>query len=335
MRNHGHHTVNRAGLYSEARGWLLRLTSEHATTSDAQAFKSWCEQSSAHVEAFAEIRRLWENLGPAARRFSAREQVNMPTQNRSAVFKARMHSTRISRRAFLGGAVAASAALVLLRPPFQLWPALSDMVADYRTATGEQRTVKIGSDIVLNMNTQTRVNLRTSSGRPIGIDLLGGEIQVRTAEPSATAFTVFAGGGRVEVAGQAKCNVRCLSSGVQVTGLDGSTTLEYDGNREVLQSAQRVHYGNGSLGSASPANIEVVMGWRRRVLIFDGEPLAYVVEEINRYRLGKIILTNDRLAARKVQARFSLNQLPQVAALIHDAYGAIITSLPGGIVLLS
>jgi transmembrane sensor len=84
-----------------------------------------------------------------------------------------------------------------------------------------------------------------------------------------------------------------------------------------------------------PANLEVTMAWRRRVLIFDGQPLAEVVREINRYRPGKIILANDDLGVRKVQARFSLNQLADVAALIQDAYGAKVTLLPGGIVILS
>jgi len=60
-----------------------------------------------------------------------------------------------------------------------------------------------------------------------------------------------------------------------------------------------------------------------------------VIAEINRYRPGKIILTNDQLASRKVHAQVSLNQLGDVASLIHQAFGASVRSLPGGIVLVS
>jgi ferric-dicitrate binding protein FerR (iron transport regulator) len=77
------------------------------------------------------------------------------------------------------------------------------------------------------------------------------------------------------------------------------------------------------------------MAWRRRVLVFDNRPLSYVVAEINRYRPGRLVLTSDALGARMVRARFSLNQLADAATLIREAFGARVTELPGGIVLLS
>jgi ferric-dicitrate binding protein FerR (iron transport regulator) len=317
----------RTALHKEARHWLLRLTSGAATVQDARAFEHWCGQSAAHVEAFAETRRLWENLGPAAHAWMASERV------RAAAAAERAAGPRMSRRAFLGAAVTASAALVVVHPPLRLWPSLSDMAADYRTATGEQREVDLGRNVVVQMNTQTTINLRKSNGELTGIELLGGEIQVKTTTATSAPLSVFAGGGRIDVGG--KCNVRCDGADVQVTGLDGATTLRYQGQTAVLNTAQRADFGGGRVGQVMPVDLEVTMGWRRRVLIFDGQPLVDVVREINRYRPGKIILANDELGARKVQARFSLNQLADVAALIHDAYGAKVTALPGGIVILS
>ena len=325
-----HIADHRSALNQEAQHWLLRLTSGAATTHDARAFELWCGQSAAHVEAFAHARRMWDNLGPAATAWMAREHVRAAAQAQRAVEQPRM-----SRRAFLGAAVAASAVLVAAHPPLQLWPSLSDMVADYRTATGEQREVDLGQGLVVQMNTQTAMNLRKAGNQVSGIELLGGEIQIKATAASAKPVSVFAGGGRIDVGALGKCNVRCDGGEVQVTGLDGAVTLRYQGQTAVLKAAQRADYGNGRVGQVLPADIETTMAWRRRVLIFDGQPLAEVVREINRYRPGKIILANDGLAGRKVQARFSLNQLADVAALIQDAYGAKVTALPGGIVILS
>jgi ferric-dicitrate binding protein FerR (iron transport regulator) len=321
---------HRAALRHEAQQWLLRLTSGAATTHDAHAFEHWCGQSHAHVEAFAEVRRLWENLGPAAQAWMAGEQARTAAKNSRATTLPRM-----SRRAFLGAAVAASAALVVMHPPLQLWPSLSDMVADYRTATGEQHEVDLGQGIVVQMNTQTAMNLRKSAGSVVGIDLLAGEIQIKALAAASGPVSVYAGGGRIDVDVMGKCNVRCDDAGVQVTGLDGVTMLRYAGHAAILKTAQRADYGDGRFGKVMPVDLETAMAWRRRVLIFDGQPLAEVVREINRYRQGRIIIANDSLAARKVQARFSLNQLADVAALIQDAYGAKVTHLPGGIVILS
>jgi transmembrane sensor len=317
-----------AALHKEAQHWLLRFTSGAATAYDARAFKLWCEQSPAHVQAFAETRRMWDNLGPAAAAFTA------PAAS-PATDVPRMQPRRMSRRAFLGGAVAASAAWMVLRPPMRLWPSLSDIAADYRTATGEQRDIELGLDLVLHMNTQTSVNLRKTQGQITGLDLLAGEIQIRDTSSNHLPFTVFAGGGRIDVGEQTRCNIRCLGSNIQVTGLDGSSTLEYQGRDTVLHTAQRANFGEGLISAIVPADVEATMAWRRRVLIFDGRSLAEVISEINRYRPGDIILTNPQLAARKVQARISLNQLGDIAALIHDAYGAKVTDLPGGIMILS
>ena len=321
---------HRAALHKEAQHWLLRLTSGAATVQDARAFEHWCGQSAAHVEAFAETRRLWENLGPAAHAWMAGERTRAAAAAQRAT-----NGPRMSRRAFLGAAVTASAVLVVAHPPLQLWPSLSDMAADYRTATGEQREVDLGQGVVVQMNTQTSINLRKSKGQLTGIDLLRGEIQVKASSTAPGPVSVYAGGGRIEVGVLGKCNVRCDDVNVWVTGLDGATTLRYQGQTAVLQTAQRADFGDGRVGQVMPANLEVTMAWRRRVLIFDGQPLAEVVREINRYRPGKIILANDDLGVRKVQARFSLNQLADVAALIQDAYGAKVTLLPGGIVILS
>ncbi|MRB43370.1 iron dicitrate transport regulator FecR, partial [Bacillus thuringiensis] len=77
-----------------------------------------------------------------------------------------------------------------------------------------------------------------------------------------------------------------------------------------------------------------VMAWRERMLVFNDVPLATVIDEINRYRPGMLLLLDKALGRRRVQARFSLDQLADVATLIRDAYGIEVTRLPGGVVLL-
>ncbi|WP_266157159.1 FecR family protein [Dyella silvatica] len=327
-----------SALHREARDWLLCLTSGQATARDASAFKQWCGQSRAHAQAFAETRLLWENLGTAARAVSQRESAQpMPAAQadeepgRAAVAA----PARMGRRAFLGAAVAASAACLMLRPPLRMWPAWSDWTADYRTETGEQRQIQAAPGVVVEMNTQTTINRLTSRGQQLGIELVSGEVQVQTAGQLAEQFTLLAGAGHVRMPPGAQCNIRCIDKQVEVTGLAGHTELVYRGNNVTLQAGERISYSDRAIEPVMSVNTESAMAWRRRVLIFDNQPLSEVVSEINRYRPGKIVITNATLASRKVPARFSLNQLADVATLVHDAFGASVTSLPGGIVLLS
>ena len=76
------------------------------------------------------------------------------------------------------------------------------------------------------------------------------------------------------------------------------------------------------------------------VLSFPGaiardRPLAGVVDEVNRYRPGKIIITSGELKQRVVNGTFQLDRLDDFVAQVQQLFGARVTSLPGGVVLLS
>ncbi|WP_180180324.1 FecR family protein, partial [Achromobacter insuavis] len=233
-------------------------------------------------------------------------------------------------RAFLGGAVAACGAWLAFKPPLGLWPAVDELTADVRSGTGEQRRVALAGDASVQLNTQTRINL-SRSGPAQQIDLLAGEVELLT---SGQLVSLTAGAGRVS-ATSGCVNVRYTDGLVRVTCLEGSARVALRKDSIELTAAQQVVLGAGGASGPQRVDPDQVTAWRRGVLEFNNVPLAQVVDEINRYRPGRIVLVSDRLAGSLVQARFSLDQLADAAQLIRDAYGAQVTSLPGGIVLLS
>lgn len=321
---------DRAALEAQARDWLVRLTSGRATTVDAQDFRRWCGQSPLHVQVMAETTRLWDVARPAAEAVAQRLRAAEPP--RAAVI-ARAHP---NRRYILGAALAAgAAAFVVVRPPGRLWPALSDMTADYSTGTGEQRQVVLADAAVVEMNTQTSFNVsRAAEGEAATLDLLGGEAQVLLDASRATPFTMTVGGGRLVAAAASRFNVRATGAEVCVTCMAGSVELAYGGRVLVAKEAQQINYGRRGAEVARAPDLSAVNAWRERVLVFDNTPLAAVVEEINRYRPGRLIVTNAELGRRKVQARLRLEQLARIETLIGASYGAKVTTLPAGIVLL-
>src|SRR5690606_11670528 len=118
------------------------------------------------------------------------------------------------------------------------------------------------------------------------------------------------------------------------TSLQGSAVVDDQVENRTLAANQLLTFGADRLGRVHHADPERVTAWQRQLLIFDDEPLSQVIAEINRYRPGRLILMNEALGRRRVQARFTLDQLPDVARLISDAYGATLTRMPGGVVLL-
>ncbi|WP_017734600.1 FecR family protein [Pseudomonas sp. CBZ-4] len=292
-------------LHDEARDWLLLLTSGRATVADAKALQAWRAQSPEHAQAFEQTKVLWQQLAPALEHAAP--------------------SRSFGRRAFLGGAIAASAALVMVRVGTP--GGFAGLTADYRTEVGEQRQVLLSDGVSLELNTQTRIS-RIGEG----IELLEGEVEVvaRLAQP----LRVQAGDGWVSAA-QARFNVRNTDHSVCVTCIEGSLSVDAGGHSVSLGSGRQLTYSAAGIGAPVVVDTQAVVAWREQVLVFNNATLATVVDEINRYRPGMLVLLNKELGQRRVQARFSLQQLAGVALLIRDAYGAKCTELPGGVVLLS
>lgn len=309
----------------EAQQWVVRLASHKADTDDAQAFRRWCARSPEHASAFVQARAVWQDLRPAAQR----------VQRAEAALATQRGAGRFGRRAFLGAALAGTAAWLVVRPPLGMWPAVTELAADLRTGTGEQREWVTAEGVVVQLNTRTRMDLRGAEGGVARLELLEGEAEIRTdLDAAAPAVQVRAGDGLIS-AERARFNVRFIDGEVCVTCLAGRVDVRRGeaGSTSVDVDRQLV-YAGAQPGVARRADAAAVSAWRRRQLVFDQTPLADVVAEVNRYRPGRLILTDAAVGRKRVQASFSIDRLDDVIALVRDVYRLDVTSLPGGIVLL-
>lgn len=320
-------TDEREPLRREAWKWVLYMTSGDATKADIAALERWCARSSLHAEAFARASGRWRALGPAMG-----ERVG---QHGAMIAQSAGTGRAFGRRAFLGGALAASmagAAVAISRPPFGLWPSLSEIGADYRTGTGERHRIALADSVSVEMNTRTSLNIRTlASDDTDRVELIAGEAAIVTG---SHPIEVIAARGRVR-ADSAQFNIRYDGSAVCVTCLGGTVDVELQGRSVNVLHKQQVSYTERSIGPMTAIDPVVVAGWREGDLFFRDEPLANVIEEVNRYRPGRIVLMNEKLGQRRVTARFKIDRLELVITQLRETFGARVTSLAGGIVLVS
>ncbi|MGE8639358.1 MAG: FecR family protein [Achromobacter sp.] len=311
----------------EARAWLLTLTSGRATEADAQAFREWLRADPRRQTAFTAQKQLWQDLGPAVQAVvaeGARDRARSQEHNRAR------KPLMTGRRAFLGGALAASAAYLAFKPPLGLWPGLDTLGADYRTAAGEQRRVALGDALDVQMNTLTRINV-ASGGDGAVIELADGEAEIRSGPQAAV---VLAGKGRI-TAKDAVFNVRYIGGEARLCCLSGVVRLAHEQGVFDVVANRELRYDDSRVMPPVQIDPAVVTAWRQGWLVFNQQPLAQVVDELNRYRRGRLVVMNEQLGRRLVQARFSLAQVADAERLIRDAYGAHVTRLPAGVVLLS
>jgi transmembrane sensor len=327
--NETNHDTELDSLRREAVDWIQRLASGTATVADGEALKRWCLQSPAHAAAYADASRLWKEFGPAARNLRRRGEISPGLAHLTP------RSPTPSRRLVLGGGFAVGAAAcgyAVINPPFGLWPSFEELTADYRTATGEQREIALAADVSVLLNTQTSIVLRAPGESADNVELVAGEASFATTAPDRL-FAVLAADGRA-AANNARFDVRRVGAVVCVTCTEGNVRVEYGADATAIGPRQQIRYDKNGLGHVATVDPELVTAWQQGVLIFRLTPLADV-EEINRYRPGKVILLNAALGRKPVSGRFRIDHMDEVLLRLDQAFGAKSRSLPGGIVLLS
>lgn len=322
--------VDRAALGQEALDWINHISSGEATAEDTAAMMRWRSASPAHAEALRDAARLRRRVAAAGGRLRTEPQARWlfaPATGRA--------SPLLDRRRVIGAVIAASAGgLLLVRPPLGLWPSLDEWDADYRTGIGERRPVEIARGLTLELNTQTSVS-RRDDPMAYRLALIAGEVAV-DARRSERPVVIEAGHGEAR-AGRAGFGVRLADAAMCVTCTDGEVEVaeRRGAARVTLRSGQQVTLGARGLGGIVPVDVQRVQSWVSGRLIFDNRPLRDVIEEINRYRPGRIILANRALADIPVNAVFRLDRIDDAVAQIREVSNASVMALPAGVVVLS
>ncbi|WP_034303721.1 FecR family protein [Herbaspirillum sp. RV1423] len=327
-----------SSLDADARAWVRLLASGRARKEDARKLELWCAASAAHAAAFKQAHALWRQLGTAAELVGAGDPELQAIRRaagheRNARAASATRSARRSRRAFLGGAVAASAVaagVALIYPPLSLWPSMAALRADYRTEAGQQMQVALTPDVGLLLNTRSSISVRTRDGSPVGVDLIDGEIAVSANRP----FSVSAGNGTI-AAEFSRFEVRHLGANVCVTCMEGQVNVALAGARHTLRANQQMVYGDDAAPVVASVDAQQQSDWRRGILSFRQTALGQVIGEINRYRPGRLVLMAKSLEQRPVSGRFRIDDLDKAIAQIQRLFRLSATSLPGGIIVLA
>jgi transmembrane sensor len=308
-----------------AHDWVAKLASREATLADAEALRQWRQQSPAHDQAYLTATQLWREFRRASRALSANGYVPPWTEPNQI----------LSRRAVLGGAGTLAAGAIgytIVQPPLGLWPSFTELTADYRTATGEQREVVLSERVSVRMNTQTSLTLASSTSETRQVKLISGQAAFATA--SAPPLVVRAADGQA-VASEARFEVRNIGPSVCVTCLHGLVRVQQGEDVAELRPNQQIDYDSMGLRQARTVDPAEVTAWQNGLLVFRLTPLSDVVAEINRYRPGKVILMKTALESKPVAGRFKIQSMDEVLVWIEQAFGLTARTLPGGIVLLS
>lgn len=326
---------DRDALDGQARDWVCLLASGRATAGDARRLKRWCARSAAHQAAFARARVQWHDAGRAAdihRRLYGRQDAAEAAQaSRAAVRSPSRRRWMLVSGLSMAGAAAAGAAVAF--PPMGLWPSWRELAADYRTGPGEQRRIALSPHIELTLNTRTSLAVQAVDGGE-RVQLISGEAAVRRT-PGGEALELLAGEARILPAAGSSVEVRQSGERYCLTCAQGQAELRHMAHTVTLRAGERVWYGPAGVTEVAAVDIEQALAWHRGVVAFQATPLDEAVAEINRYREGRVVLADPALAQRRLSGHFRIDALDEALTQIEQVFGADVTRLPGGVVVLS
>ncbi|MEE9099404.1 FecR family protein [Pseudomonas nitroreducens] len=272
-------------LSEEAIERLVQLHSGSAGAAERLDFLRWRGQSPEHERAAREAEALWGAL---------------PETRNAGEYRRRARRLRRWPALAVAACVAAIAVTLALPEP------LAGLYADYATRTGERRMLELadGSRVWLNSDSALSVDFSPQQRR---LRLHSGEALFDVAKDAARPFIVEARGGEVRAVGT-RFDVDSRGPQVRVDVTEGVVQVNSAGSEPVrLSAGERLSYRESAAPEAvQPLDLSSASAWQRGKLIFNQRPLGEVLDELERYVPGRIVLTDSALRQHKVSGVFDL-----------------------------
>jgi len=280
----------------QADYWLALLYSPLFDRNQQSAFQQWLAESPANHSALQKSQAFWQKMGTLNA-----EQVALLEQRLTKVSEPvyRVKPMQCPARVWLIPVMICLIVLVL--PGVQFW---QGCFADYRTATGEQRLIRLSDGSSVLLNTESALSVDFSQHRR-SVILHGGEAHFKVAKDAARPFEVETTNGQVRALGTA-FDVRQQNEKMTVTVLEHAVHVVFRNSETIerLQEGERVSFSGRRPGAVETVNLKQAAAWQQHRLVFKDQPLQQVVAELARYRAGKIVIVDSTLAKYQVTGVF-------------------------------
>lgn len=324
----------------QAADWVVRLD-RGCRDDERRAFDRWLAADPEHRNAYDAAYELWCELDDIAAALPealtpphAAPPASAPSVSATAstsppadVVPIRRQRTASRRRAW--GAMAAAVLLtlgLLAAPEIEL-----RLHADLCASVGESITRVLEDGSTVQLNTDSAIAVRYTDDQR-SIELLRGEAAFEVAHEAARPFVVQAGDSSVTALGTV-FQVRA-DRDITVTVAEGRVRVRAGDDSAELNAGQQLSLRAGTLADPRDVDVHAAAAWRRGYLSFVERPLGEVVDELNRYTRGHILLTGQGLAERTVSGTFETARPEAALAALEQSLDLRVTRVTDRLILL-
>lgn len=342
---------------AQASERLIRLDSDMPLkAAEREALQRWAAQSTQHHEELLRIAAFWNEADLLAELATPQRR----PRGRWLWGLGQMWSViGATPRAAVAVVLVLVIAGVLLARPLSK-PPIEASNGLYVTEVGERREQTLSDGSIIELNTNSKVQVAYSKDLRL-VRLLQGEAHFKVAHERSRRFDVYTGTSLVRATGTA-FSVYMRRGDVTVTVAEGSVALgtlqtaapesevSARGTKHLatiprgetlaalrpLESGQRarLHENVAEIHALAADDLARQLAWRDGLLIFTGEPLSEVIDEVSRYTPVRIEIADARLRTLPVGGRFKLGDLDAMLDVLESSFGIRVRWLDEGNVQL-
>lgn len=289
-------------IIREAATWLMTLHGGEATEADQKAWQRWRSRSPEHQRAWLCAQKINNAFCDIP------SELAMPVLDRPVSYQQRRTALKALSLLF----TAVPAAWLASKLPWEEW------TAEYQTGTGERRDVALADGSQLMLNTASSVDVKFDAAKRL-VQLYTGEMLVTTGRDQrmpARPFLVQTRNGMLRALGT-RFDVRQEGMRSHVAVFDGAVEVmpqRSTGKALVLKAGQQCVFTANGVEPVQKADGAAAL-WSQGVLVAEKMRLADFIDELARYRHGRLVC-DPAVADQLVSGAFQLNDTDQVLFLL-------------------
>ncbi|MGF7156018.1 FecR family protein [Novosphingobium gossypii] len=279
------------------------------TPERAFACEAWCDADARHRLALERMRGVETHL--AQLDAAGQHVLSRSSRRASSAARASVLGSGVLAITFAGWLGMSS---LTLR---QYWP-------EQRSGTGMIRSLNLEDGSVLDLDTATSIDTRTTtSQRRIG--LFHGQVMAHVAKDPDRPFVVETREGRVIALGTV-FSVRRDQAGTVVTVIESrvrvcARRLIFKEQCLQLRPGQRARIASGTITRLDPVSPDQAAAWTKGWLEADDMPVGEVLLELNRYRVDPVRFDSRALAGLRITGSFPLADPDRALSALAAASG--------------
>ncbi len=276
----------------QAAHWLVLMHEQPLSPAQQQACARWRAADPEHERAWQRVQHVQQQLGGLP------PSIAMGTLNRERrqVLKTLLVLAAIAPAGYLGYRFGSG----------QGW------MADYRTRTGERQQLTLADGSVVDLNTDSAIDVRFDAGQRL-IRLVRGEILIRTGV-DARPLRVVSAQGVMEPLGT-RFSVRQFGGSTQLAVLQGRVRVTPEqAASQVVEAGEQRSFSADAFGPLRPAS-ELATRWTQGELVAENMPLGDFLQELTRYRPGRLHC-DESASALRISGGFQLDNSDAILAAL-------------------